>query len=245
MMTTSDLDVVQRLLIDKPSFHLDGEACWDALPQTLQAIRRMTRDSDVSLEVGVGVSSVVFAASGAHHTAISPDPSEHQRVQEYCERIGIDHSRIRFATGLSDDVLPSLLGPDRTLDVAFIDGAHSFPFPVIDWYYIARSLKVGGRLLMDDIPIPAVAEVFHHMTDAPNWRLDGVFDARAASFTLLAPPDPEDDWSRQPFNKNYPDFGFVGLPERLWLSTAHRVTQVRRIVGQRYPRLRELYKRVV
>lgn len=245
MMTTGGLDIVQQLLIDKPSFHLGGDARWDALPGTLEAVRRSVNPGDSTMEVGVGVSTVVFAASGAVHTAISPDPTEHERVRRYCQRIGIDDTRVSFVLGLSDDVLPGLLDRDRTLDVAFIDGAHSFPLPVVDWYYITRSLKVGGKLLLDDIPIPAVAHVFRHMRLEPNWRLNGVFDSRAALFTLLTAPDPEDDWIHQPFNRGYPDFGFADLPRRLRLETVYRVREMRHRVGQRHPSLRRIYDRFV
>lgn len=243
MTTTDALDIIQRLLSDKPSFHLGGEARWDALPQTLEAIRRFTRDGDTTIETGVGVSTVVFAASGAHHTAISPAAAEQERVREYCQRIGVDDSRITFVVGLSDDVLPALLSRDRTLDAAFIDGAHSFPFPEVDWYYITRALKIGGHLLLDDIPIPAVAQVFRHMTVEPNWRPDGVFDDRSAAFTLLAPPEPE-DWSVQPYNRGYPDLSFVDLPKRVRLETTYRVGQLGRSAAQRYPVLRRIYKRL-
>jgi hypothetical protein len=244
MTITGGLAIVQRLLTDKPSFHLRGDARWDALPQTLEAIRESARQGDSTIETGVGGSTVVFAASGANHTAISPDAAEHQRVRDYCQQIGVDDSRVSYVVGLSDDVLPSMLGRDRTLDVAFIDAAHSFPFPEVDWYYITRSLKIGGKLLMDDVPIPAVAQVFRHMRLEPNWRLDGVFDDRAAAFTLLTPPEPE-EWSHQPYNRGYPDFSFADLPKRLRLETAYRLTQARRSAGQRHPGLRRIYKRLV
>lgn len=244
MTTTSEPDVIQRLLTDRPSFHLGGEARWDALPGALEAIRRSTRDGDSTIETGVGASTVVFAACGSYHTAISPDPAEHQRVRRYCQKVGVNDSRVTFIVGLSDDVLPSLLGRDRTLDVAFIDGAHSFPFPEIDWYYISRSLKIGGKLLIDDIPIPAVAQVFRHMRLEPNWHIDGVFDDRTAAFTLLALPEPE-LWANQPFNRHYPDFSFADLPTRLRLEAGYRVKQMRRSAAQRFPILRRIYKRVV
>ena len=245
MMTTGELDIVQRILTDRPSFHEGGEARWDALPQTIDAIRRSVKNGSSTLEVGVGVSTVVFAASGAVHTAISPDPVEHTRVREYCRRIGVDDSRLSFIVGFSDDVLPRLLSRERTLDVAFVDGAHSFPLPVVDWYYVTRSLKIGGRLFMDDIPIPAAGQLFRHMALEPNWRLDGIYDGRAAAFTLLAPPRTGDDWSHQPFNKGYPDFSFAGQPQRLRLVTSYRLREARRGLGSRYPVLRRIYRRMV
>jgi Methyltransferase domain len=245
MTTAVPLDIIQRLLHDKPSFHMRGKARWDALPGTLGAVRRAVRQDDSTLEVGVGVSTVVFAACGTNHTAVSPDPAEHELVRAYCQQIGVDDSRITFIVGMSDDVLPKLLGRERTLDVALIDGAHSFPLPVVDWYYVTRSLKAGGKLLMDDIPIPSVAQVFRHMTLEPNWRLDGVFDDRAATFTLLAAPEPGDDWPQQPFNRHYPDFSFAALPERLRLQAEYRFVQMRHSVGERYPGLRRIRKRAV
>jgi hypothetical protein len=242
MATLDKLDVVQHLLTDRPAFHMGGEAHWDALPGTLRWIRESVTDGSHTVETGVGASTVVFASCGAHHTAISPDPTEHQLVREYCERIGVDHSRVTFIAGLSDDVLPATLGRERTLDTAFIDGAHSFPFPEVDWYYITRAMKVGGKLLLDDVPIPAVTPVFRHMSLEPNWRLDGIFDDRTAAFTMTAVPAPE-MWTDQPFNRHYPDLSFVAIPRRWQLQAQYASVKLRRELGRRYPGLRRLVKR--
>ena len=66
------LSVVKQLLIDRPSFHLSGEAHWDCTPGTLEGILRSVQDGDSTIETGAGASTVVFAAAGAAHTAISP-----------------------------------------------------------------------------------------------------------------------------------------------------------------------------
>lgn len=242
MTISAERDVIARLLTDKPAFHLGGQARWDALPRTLDWIREAAFPGASSIETGAGASTVVFASRGARHTAISPDPGEHEQIRAYCRDAGVDDSAVTFVEGLSDDVLPATLGRERTLDVAFIDGAHSFPFPEVDWYYIARALKVGGRLLLDDIPIPAVAPVFRHMTLEPNWRLDGVLDDRAAAFTLLAPPAPE-DWSSQPFNSGYPDLNFAALPRRARLRAEHWAGRLRQDAARRHPVLYRAYKR--
>jgi precorrin-6B methylase 2 len=242
MMITDGPDVLQRLLADKPSFHLGGQAHWDALPGALDYLRRSLRPGNVTLEVGAGVSTVVFAAAGAQHTAMSPDPDEHRLIQEYCDSAGIDHSNVRFLVGRSEDILPATLGHDRVLDLAFIDGSHSYPMPVTDWFYVTRALKPGGRLLMDDIAIPAAGQVFRHMCMEPTWRLDEVLDNRAAALTMLVAPSEEDDWTEQPFNRKYPDYSFVALPRRLRLRAEWRGRELRRAVGQRYPALRRMYK---
>jgi hypothetical protein len=238
---TNRRDIVAQLLTDRPSFHLGGACQWNSLPETLAAIRDAVRPGHVTLETGVGASTVIFAAGGAHHTAISPDATEHTRVAEYCREVGVDMTNITFVEGLSDDVLPSMLSHERTLDVAFIDGAHSFPFPEVDWFYVTRALKVGGKLLMDDIPIPAVTPLFHHMRQEPNWRSDGILDDRAAAFTLLAAPLPE-DWPNQRFNDGYPDFSFAPFRRRLELGARFHVAQARSRLAARYPSLRRAYE---
>ena len=240
-MTNNDTIIVERLLSDRPSFHLGGACQWNSLPQTLAAIRDSVQPGDLTLETGVGASTVVFAAGGAHHTAISPDPGEHARVAEYCQQLGIDASRVTFIEGLSDDILPSLLSRERTLDAAFIDGAHSFPYPEVDWFYVTRALKVGGKLLMDDISIPAVTPLFHHMRLEDNWRLDQVLDDRAVAFTLLAAPQPE-DWPNQRFNEGYPDFSFARFPRRLQLEANFRLTRARTRTAEKYPSVRGFYR---
>jgi Methyltransferase domain len=229
------MDVVAHLLKDRPVFHLGGTARWDVLPETLSAIRNRVRDGDRTLETGCGASTVVFAAQGAHHTSISPDPSEHENVGAYCEQVGVDRSRLSFIAGSSDSVLPELC-TDRIFDAAFIDGAHTFPYPAVDWHYVARALKVGGWLLLDDIPIRAVTFVFKYMQSDPSWRLEEILDERTAAFTLVAEPTMV-DWTLQPFNRR-PDYSFAPLPDRARLSGAAEITRIRRGLGRRYPRLR-------
>ena len=241
MTITYEPDIVQRLLADRPSFHLAGTAYWDALPGTLHTVRRLVRPGDVTFEVGAGVSTVVFAAAGARHTAVSRDPTEHQLIRNYCRKIGVDDSQLKFLEGFSDDILPNYLTRDRTLDLALIDGAHSFPLPIIDWYYVARALKIGGKLLLDDIPIPAVMSVFRHMSLEPDWRLDGVHDNRSATFTMVTAPNPVEDWLDQPFNRGYPDYSFARMPSRLRLRAEYRTRPMRFAVGQRFPALRQFY----
>jgi len=244
MAITSRLGVVQQLLADKPKFHMSGEAWWNAFPGTLTAIQRMVKPGAVTFEVGAGASTVVFVAAGARHTAVSPDPAEHELIRQYCKKLGIDDGQLEFIVGRSDDVVPAHFSRERTLDVAFVDGSHSFPLPIIDWHYVARALKIGGKVLLDDIPIPAVAPIFRHMRLEPAWRLDGIFDHRAAKFTLLSEPPIAGalDWQEQPFNIDYPDYSFTHFPTRIWLDSYYRLRKTRRTMSTRFPALRQFYR---
>jgi precorrin-6B methylase 2 len=217
MATTFGLDAVQQLLAERPKFHMSGEAWWDATPGTLTAIQRIVKPGDVTFEIGAGTSTVVFVGAGAWHTAVSADPAEHELIRQYCKKIGLDDARLKFIAGRSDDVVPTRFSPERALDVAFVEGSRSFPLPVIDWHYVARALKIDGKILLDDIRIPAVARIFRHMRLEPAWRLDGIFDHRISEFTLLSEPPLAGtlDCREQPFNIDYPDYNFEHIPTRI------------------------------
>jgi hypothetical protein len=206
------MNVIDRLLQDDPAFHGNGKDHFDASPGTLRAIQRWVHNGDRTLETGCGASTVIFTARGAHHTAISPHTDEHKRVQDYLKKISVDDNRLTLIAGSSDVVLPELC-VDRFLDIGLIDGAHGFPYPTIDWHYIGRALKLGGKVVLDDIQIPAVAYLFRFMRSDPNWHLEAVLDERAAAFTLCREPPTGEYWILQPLN-NRLDYGFAPLPAR-------------------------------
>ena len=234
--------VVELLVRTRPSFHLGG-AVWNALPETLSLIARHVKAADRTVETGAGASTVVFAASGARHTAISPIADEHERIRAWCREHEVEDGNVSFMVGTSDRVLPAM-AEDEAFDAAFIDGKHSFPHPVVDWHYITTALKPGGVLLVDDLPIPAVAPVVRHMLVDPAWEMLELADNRAGAFRKLAEPEPGDDWEAQPYNRGYPDFGFLPIAERLPLEARHAVRQGRRELGERVPALRRAWQRV-
>lgn len=234
--------VVDLLIRERPSFHMGGATVWNALPETLSLIARHVRPGHRTVETGAGASTVVFAAAGARHTAISPAGDEHERIRAWVVEHGIADDGLGFVEGTSDTVLPTMVAEE--LDVAFIDGKHSFPHPIVDWHYLATGLKVGGVILVDDLPIPAVAPVVRHMLADPGWEMLETADNRAGVFRKLAEPEPHDDWEAQPYNRGYPDFGFLPPAERLPLQARHAVRQGRRELGERVPALRKAWQRV-
>ena len=204
--TTSPAAVLHRLQTDAPAMHGDGRLRWDVSPGTLRFLADNVTAGHRTLEVGCGVSTVVLAATGAEHTAMSPAPEEHAHIRAYCAEIGVDTSRLRYLEGLSHDLLP---GITDQLDLALVDGAHSFPYPVVDYHYVSRLLRPGGLLLLDDVPIPAVGILFRFLSSEPAWRLVEVLDDRAAAFRLERPLDQGDPWGDQQINRAYPDYSFL------------------------------------
>lgn len=232
-------NVLSRVIRDDPRFHSGGVNCWSALPGILSTISAYTSPHTVSVETGCGASTVLFASAGGQHTAISPDPREHQLVREYCERIGVDHSNVIFIAESSDEVLPGLFD-GRVLDLAFIDGAHSFPYAIVDWHYITSSLKVGGRVLVDDVGIHAITPVFHFMKAEDWWTLESIPDDRAALFRLNSMP-PEEGYTSQAFNRRM-DYSFAPAGVRARLMAGEAATRARREAGRRLPWARDLWR---
>jgi len=233
--------VVDQLIKDEPRFHSGGDTNWNALPEILLTLESLVGPETVSIETGCGASTVVFASGGGRHTTISPDPREHDLVRAYCDKTGIDHSNVTFVANSSDQVLPAM-APGRTLDVAFIDGAHGFPFAILDWHFINERLKVGGHILVDDVAIPAIAPVFRFMRSEDWWSLVGIPDDRAGLFRLAVEPPPE-DYTLQKFNRHL-DYSFAPPAVRARLTASALAGKTRRAVGKRMPWLRDAYHRV-
>src|SRR5215210_2568128 len=116
-------EVIERLAREQPRFHGDGTKAWAAPPDTLGLIARFLAPGQHTLETGTGASTVVFAASGARHTAISPAPEEHERICAWYHQAGIDTSRVELHTSASSESPALREGPP--LDVVLIDGLHA------------------------------------------------------------------------------------------------------------------------
>ena len=106
------------------------------------------------LGTGAGNSTVCFLhVNPRRFISIAPDQTlfDHQGLL-YC-------ARYRHRT--SEWVLPrpASAANHPQLDFALIDGCHSFPMVMIDFFYINMIMKKGGFLLIDDIDLHSVAEL--------------------------------------------------------------------------------------
>jgi hypothetical protein len=83
-----------------------------------------------TLETGCGLSTLVFARTGASHTLIAFDRQELDYLRDWCNQRRISTAKVRFIAEPSQIVLPSLgTGP---IDLVLIDGSHGGPTSYID-----------------------------------------------------------------------------------------------------------------
>jgi hypothetical protein len=171
MTTLGDrTSLIQRVLHDPPSVHgTAATGVWSTSESAYGLMAEHCGPGNRTLETGLGVSTVLFAAWGTEHTCVVPDQSEVDSVREYMRRLDISDERVQFRVGSSDEVLPTLDASD--LDLVLIDGSHAFPLPIIDWYYAAGGLRRGGVLVLDDTNMESVKlGLTPFLAKDPRWE---------------------------------------------------------------------------
>jgi len=197
-MTNSE-EKLRTLLNDKPRFH-----DWSDVPPTsaevLEFIYRNLNSDMTTLETGAGHSTVVFAIAGTNHVCIDTGKQECERIAGYCSNIGVDTSRIAFINRSSDAALSRSETTPPQLDFIFIDGAHRFPFPIIDYHYTEGRLKIGGILGVDDFTMPSVRILYDFLRGEDEWEIveeigETAFFRRVSETRIVS------DWQGQNINR--------------------------------------------
>lgn len=215
--------LTESLKRSPPSLH-DSPDYWGLAWDALAWLERNVREEMATLETGAGASTIVFAARGAEHEVVTPDPEEERRIRQACDERGIDASRVTFHIGRSQEVLPELEA--RELDLALVDGAHGFPYPVLDWWQLAPRLKVGGRMLLDDAYLPAVAAIVEYVRSSDAWALERPVSFRTACIRKLRdeePPGAADALAA----RGRMSFSYLPLGQRVVASARTRVFSTR------------------
>jgi len=195
---------IHKLLEDNPSFHSwdSGEiANFGVSDRVVKYIYSKLKAGHSTIETGSGKSTFAFLLAGCNHIAISPNPLEEERIRKYCQENNIEYN-FKFICGSSTEELPNLVNGINHFDLIFIDGAHRYPFAEIDYHYTEKKLRVGGYLVLDDVQLPSVRNLFLFLKKEKNWRLEIVID-NTAFFVKFAEEIVIDDWQNQGINANY------------------------------------------
>ncbi len=207
------------LRADPPRLHASGSAYWGLAWPALEWLVANVKPGMATLETGAGSSTIVFASAGADHEAVSPFADEHERIKEECARRGIDASRLRFHVGSSHEVLPRW--EPRPLDLVLVDGAHGFPYPIVDFWHLAPHVKIGGLMLLDDAYMAPVGMLVDHLRTRPSWEVVGPVGYRTVIVKKLADDLPDFDWSGERLGGRM-RFDYLPLQERVVASLRHR-----------------------
>jgi predicted O-methyltransferase YrrM len=145
-----------------------------------EALQRLirTRRPRVTLEVGFayGIATLYICEAlaevgGERHIVIDP----HQRdgwkdIGRYTvERAGFGHL-LEFHGESSHQALPALERAGRRIDLALIDGWHTFDYAMVDFFYIDRLLNVGGVVILDDMSYPAIRKLARYIVTHRHYE---------------------------------------------------------------------------
>jgi predicted O-methyltransferase YrrM len=202
-----------------------GLACHTIGPDVLAFIVETVKKGNQTLETGAGCSTLAFALGGASHIAITPSHDEARRILEYGQEHQIDLSAVKFVIESSDRYLPRCESQD--LDIVLLDGKHAFPWPMVDWFYTAEKLCLGGIMLIDDLSMRSVAVLADFMRTDPGWELLHDFSAKTLAFRKTRASTHDVAWHMQPWTTM--DAGYrptmiqrIGRFARRSLNPAHR-----------------------
>jgi hypothetical protein len=202
-----------------PGLHGEGDEYWGLAWKALEWLEENVRPGMSTLETGAGSSTLVFAAGGAEHVAVTPDADEEERIRAECRRRGIDDSKVRFAVGASHEVLPRL--EPRPLDLVLVDGAHGFPYPILDWWYVAPHVRVGGLVLLDDAYMPPVRALVDALRAQPAWEVAAAIGHRTVAVRKVAETQPPFDWGGERVGGRM-SFRYLPPARRAAASLRHR-----------------------
>ncbi len=147
-----------------------GQRSYAISREVLEFLAESAKPGQISLETGGGYTTVVLAAASGQHVVVNPDTSSNALIEAFCEE-HLGGANIRVESGSSDSVLPRLADSDLRIDLALIDGNHSYPFPTVDFHYADQILNSDGLLLLDNTEIRAVDIVVEYLTSEPAYEL--------------------------------------------------------------------------
>jgi len=181
-----------------PSLHSVGTFS----ARTFEAIARAAEKLRIrnSVETGSGASTLLFSHLSEHHTAFALDGGSGS-VTNVRRSPLLRQDVVTFVEGPTQVTLPRHRFTEK-LQVALIDGPHGYPFPDLEYYYLYPHLETGALLILDDIHIPTVHNLFQFLRRDAMFHLNEVVRT-TAFFTRTSAPtfDPfGDDWWQQKYN---------------------------------------------
>lgn len=171
-------------------------------PRTLRAIADAAGKREIrhSAETGSGASTLLFSHLSRQHTVFALDDGNGsiesvRRSQLLCA------DRVTFVEGPSQITLPKHRFAEK-LQLVLIDGPHAYPFPDLEYYYFYPHLETGALLIVDDIQIPTVHNLYRFLRRDAMFELEQVVE-KTAFFrrTNAVTFDPlGDGWWNQKYN---------------------------------------------
>jgi methyltransferase family protein len=206
MAQEQQLASVLKAVIELPAqWHGAGTFNREALKKLLEHASGL--DIHHSVETGTGKTTLLFSHLSAHHTVFAKDDSgDGDSLHVVRESPILRKEGVEFVVGPTQRTLPRHDFRDK-LQLVLIDGPHGYPFPDLEYYYLYPQVGEGGLLILDDINIPTVFNLFSFLREDRMFELIEVVETtaffRRTEDQLLDPFG--DGWWLQQYNqKRFP-----------------------------------------
>jgi hypothetical protein len=163
--------VLSAVLDDPPRIHGPDapNGVWRTATECYEFLIDEVPKGSRTLETGMGVSTVLFAALETEHTSVSMGDAT-EELLSWCDEHDVPTSRLRLVNESSVTALPRIATEPDPLDVVFIDGCHGYPVVQLDWLYGCARLRDGGTVVVDDTQLPAPHELRKFLKADPRWE---------------------------------------------------------------------------
>lgn len=153
-----------------------------------------------SAETGSGLTTLLFSHISQNHKVFAVDDG--QSISSVRSSSLFKVANVEFIEKPTQLSLPRYEFKDK-FDAVLIDGPHGYPFPDMEYYYFYPHIKEGGILIIDDINIPTIHNLFRFLKDEDMFEFIEL-EGYTAFFKRTAAPlfDPYGDgWVLQKYNK--------------------------------------------
>jgi hypothetical protein len=197
--------------------------------------RHLAGGVDRSVETGTGRTTLLFSHLSREHTVFTVDDDQDGgSLRAVRDSPLLNDAVVRFVVGHTQETLRTHHF-ERPLQLAYLDGPHGYPFPDLEYWSVYPHIETDGLLVIDDIHIRTVHNLYRFLRDDSMWDLVDVVGNTAFFRRTTAPTlNPlGDGWWLQGHNKR---FTFAHLrPDRRFVAWAKESTPegVRRAVRRR------------
>ena len=138
-----------------------------------------TRTLEIGLGYGVAAlfvcEALLLNGDGARHVTLDP----HQETRfgriglQLLEEAGV-LELVELHAEESQIALPRLLAAGERFDLAVVDGNHRFDGVFVDLVYLARLVRPGGIVFVDDYQLPSVARAVSFFLTNRDWKVEEI-----------------------------------------------------------------------
>lgn len=181
-----------------------------------------------SMETGTGKSTLLLSHMSSNHLVFTSQNGNSYKAVSNSDILY--RPTVKFILGSTQATLPPY-SFNEPLDFAFIDGPHGYPFPELEYFFIYPHLNQDALLVVDDIHIPTIFNLFSFLCVDDMFELLEVVDTtaffRRTSATVFNPMG--DGWELQKYNAEKFPMNRLDI-ELTVLSAKHRSGQYEDLV---------------